>query len=92
MSREGDDRQDIPFLHGFSNAVGIVPPVGEQHAGHWQVVGHHQIEAEVVGGLAGRDLAAHGQPCGADEKVDLGRDVEDGPENSPVGCFPIERS
>ena len=39
----------------------------------------------VLGPMADQYLAI-------DEEMDLGREVEDGPENSPVDCFPIGRS
>ena len=40
-----------------------------------QIVGHDQIEAEIVGALPRGDLGPHGQPCCIDEEVDLGREA-----------------
>ena len=50
---------DISVAHAFSNAVSIVTLVGQQNRGFGQVVVHDEIEAEVVGGLAGRDVGSH---------------------------------
>ena len=69
----GNDGQDIAFAHGFSNAVSVIASVGQQNTRCRQIVGHDQIEAEVVGGLPRGDLRPHRQPCCIDEEVDLGR-------------------
>ena len=70
-----DHWQGIALLYGSANAVSVVSPVGEQDARGGQVVGHHQIEPEIVRRLARRDLRSHGQAVRVDEKVDLGRET-----------------
>ena len=71
----GDHRQHVARLHGLANIVRIVAAIGQQDGGLGQVVGHHQIEAEIVRCLAGRDLRPHRQAGTVDAEVDLGREA-----------------
>jgi len=67
-----DDWQNIACIHVLPNAVSVITPIREQYPGIGQVVSHHQIETEIVGCLARRDLCPHGQSLRIDEEVDLG--------------------
>ena len=49
-----DDWQHIAIVHGFVDAIGVVPTVGRRDARLWWIACHKQIEAEIVGCLAGR--------------------------------------
>lgn len=71
----GDYRHGLAFYYGSPNAVSVVSPVGEQDARDGQVVGHHQVEAEIVRRLARRDLRSHGQAMRVHEEMDLGREA-----------------
>lgn len=66
--------------------------MGEQNALLGQVVSHDQIKAKVVRCLPSLDFGSHGQACRIDPQMDLGREVEGGPENDPVDRFPTRRS
>lgn len=70
-----DDRQHIALFHFHPDAVGVISAIRQQHAGTGQVVGHDQIETEIVGCLARRDLRPHGQTMRVDKEVDLGREA-----------------
>ena len=71
----GDLGDYIPRRHVFRNAVSIIASVGQQDAWPWQVVGHDQIESDVVGCLSRRDLGPHWQPCCIDAEMNLGREA-----------------
>lgn len=68
-------RQNIPFIHVFSNSVSIITPVRQKDVGLAQVIRHDQIKAEVVGCLARGDPSSHGQTCCVNPEVDLGREA-----------------
>lgn len=70
-----DDRHHIALFHLCPDAVSVIPAICQQHAGTGQIVGHDQIEAEIVGCLAWRDLCRHGQTMRVNEEVDLGREA-----------------
>lgn len=70
-----DDRDTALRLDGLANAVRIIASVGDHDPWHRQVVGHHQIIAGVVGGLARCDLGSHGQAGAIDPEVYLGREA-----------------
>ena len=88
----GDWRQDVALRHRFPNAIRIISAICQQHLGFWQVVRHHQVKPQTIRRLTCSDLRSHRQAVRVDAEVDLGREVGDGPENSPLDCFPIGRS
>ena len=69
-----NDRQNIP-LYDFPNTVSVIASAGQQGTRRWQIVGHDQIEAGIVGGLPRGNLRPHGQPFCIDEAVDLAREA-----------------
>jgi len=71
----GDDRHHIARLHGFANIVRVIAAICEQDARLGQIVGHDQIEAQIVRRLPGRDFRPHGQADAIDAEVDLGREA-----------------
>ena len=71
----GDNRDDVTGFHGFANIVRVITPIRQQDAGLRQVVGHDQIEAQIVRRLPRRNLRPHGQAGAVDAEVDLGREV-----------------
>ncbi len=70
-----DHRHHVARLHGFANTVRVIASIGKQYGRFWQVVVHDQIEAEVVGCLARRDVRSHGQARAVDAEVDFGREA-----------------
>ena len=72
---QGDHRQHIARLHGPANIIKIVATIGQQDGRLGQVVGHDQIESEIIRCLAGRDLGPHGQARAVDAEVDPGREA-----------------
>lgn len=65
----------IATFDSCPDMIRIIAPVGEQDARGGQVVGHHQIEAAIIGRLARRDFGSHGQAMRVGEEVDLGRET-----------------
>ncbi len=61
---------------------------GQQDTRLWQVVGHDQIEPQIIRRLARRDFGSYGQTRCIDTEVDLGREVKGGSENDPGDRFP----
>lgn len=71
----GDHGQGVAALDVFPNFIRVIAPVGDQNGGLWQIVGHHQIVAGVVGILPWLDLGPHREACAVDPQVDLGRET-----------------
>jgi len=71
----GDHGQGVAALDVFPNFIRVIAPVGDQNGGLWQIVGHHQIVAGVVGILPWLDLGPHREACAVDPQVDLGREA-----------------
>ncbi len=69
-----DHGQRVTALDVLSNFVRVIAPVGDQHGGLRQVVGHRQIIARVVSILPGRDLGPHREASAVDAERDLGRE------------------
>ena len=67
--------QSVAALDVFPNFIRVIAPVGDQNGGLWQIVGHHQIVAGVVGILPWLDLGPHREACAVDPQVDLGREA-----------------
>ena len=67
--------QGVAALDVFPNFIRVIAPVGDQNGGLWQIVGHHQIVAGVVGILPWLDLGPHREACAVDPQVDLGREA-----------------
>lgn len=88
----GDNRDDVAGFHGFANIVRVIAAIYKKGGRLGQVVGHHQLEAQIIRSLARCDVRPHGQARAIDAEVDLGREVEGGPENGPVDRFPTGRS
>ena len=61
----------IGRFHGFPDALSVMASVGGQDARCGRFVGHHQIEAEMFRGPAGRTIGSHGQPGRVDAEMDL---------------------
>ena len=66
---------DVSAAHLVTNAVGIVPVVGQQHQRFRQIVVHDEIETEIVGRLARRNVSVHRQTGGMHPEMDLGREA-----------------
>ena len=67
--------QDIALTHGLPDAISIITSIRQQHARLRQIVTHHEIKAETVRSLSGRDVSPHGEAVGVDAEVDLGREA-----------------
>ena len=66
--------QGIALNHGFPDAISIIASICQQHVRLGQIVTHHEIKAEIVGSLSGRDVSSHRQSMRDDAEVDLGRE------------------
>ena len=66
--------QNVTLSHGFPDTISIIASICQQHARLGQIVIHHEIKADIVGRLSGRDVSSHRQSMRVDAEVDLGRE------------------
>ena len=50
--------KDAALIHDFPNTFSIITPICQQHLGLRQVIGHNQIETEIIRRLARREFRA----------------------------------